>query len=250
MRPQKENRRKRSFTLLELLVVIAIIAILAAMLLPALQQARDRAKAASCVNNLKQQSLTVVAYSASFDDYLPPYEGMTKADPSLYAGTPHTKWHQPDSYFSALISKKTGYVNINTEVPPALRCPAVADETKQYYNAGGSVSLAMRSYTMLRQATWSIFFPTAAVGRPRRAGDYKKPSRVPHILDGVGAPSYDGSSDAYVKPDRPVNSTSGRMIDYRHNGRVNVLTLAGNVQSPADMTKCGDNGDYEKAAVL
>ena len=66
------NQDRSGFTLIELLVVIAIIAILAAIIFPVFAQAREKARQAACVSNLKQQGLALMQYLQDYDERFPP----------------------------------------------------------------------------------------------------------------------------------------------------------------------------------
>src|SRR5712691_13462423 len=89
-------KRNRGFTLIELLVVIAIIAILAAILFPVFAQARDKARASTCLSNIKQLSLGVLMYAQDYDEQL-----------LFYPGSSHCSWR----YICSTAQEPRDYLN-------------------------------------------------------------------------------------------------------------------------------------------
>jgi prepilin-type N-terminal cleavage/methylation domain-containing protein len=108
---------KNGFTLIELLVVIAIIAILAAMLLPALASAKEKAKRAQCINNLRQIAVGMTVYAGDNDDK------VVQARPQSTQVPGSKAWVQLDLNIADANGLKTIGLIVQSNVPSIWTCP-------------------------------------------------------------------------------------------------------------------------------
>ena len=217
----------RIFTLIELLIVIAIIAILAALLLPALNQARNRAHVANCTNNMKSFASVGAFYAADYNDYLL----------GNYLAYYNNLW----------IFIVGNYTNASVKL---LACQGKANaggvpDQPVYYNYVGNTNSfnpyknkeVYLSYLRNQQLCGAL----NADGTPAVCGALgniglekifriKNPSNKVEVIDGMmrgGVTETVNVLYTNAKYSSPVNLA----VAYRHSNRANVLHAAGNVGS-------------------
>ena len=208
---------RKSFTLIELLVVISIIAVLAAMLLPALGKARDKARSSQCINNLRQIGIGMVNYANMYKDVIV----ACWLVPGKYAQG--TTW--PYGLRDAINVK-------STTAEKFFRCPSekgTFNLWNQWNNHYGHNQAFLGYNTGPKQKLGGTF-------RNATTEEMLNPSQILFAADSppLGNPQVYGEGGFYVvKSYYPYGgqTTYGNPVHMRHSRRANFIKLDGHVES-------------------
>ena len=209
-------RRKIGFTLIELLVVIAIIALLMAILMPALNRAREQGKRATCLSNLKQLTLAWIMYADDNDD------NLVNGDTGEYGVHPdETPWVLKDWSAGMTVEEKkdailNGALWTYVEVLKLYKCPTV----NKIVHSGTQQEI-MRTYSVsdsMNCKGWTGRMPGSVMIKKRM--DIPNPSyRILFLDDGGTAPSACGGWSCFLKEEKwwdppPVRHGDGTTFSF------------------------------------